>query len=96
MTWNHRVVEFGPTESSETYHEIREVFYNPDGTPWGHGSASLRTYPQEEDDGGWPWIQDMVAKAIAAPVLKESDFVAHVPVREGWPIDPESTKPEPT
>ena len=69
MSWNYRVMEF-EDEIEGTYYEIKEVYYNRDGTLMGYCDASV-------SGGSFKDIIDTltVMKADAAKgVLKPSDF----------------------
>ena len=40
MTWNYRVMEFDDINERK-YYEIKEVYYNRDGSPMGYCNASV-------------------------------------------------------
>lgn len=46
MTWNLRMLEV--PDGASSYYEIREVFYNEHGKPWGHSRATMAA---ESKDG---------------------------------------------
>lgn len=69
MSWNYRVMEF-EDEIEGKYYEIKEVYYNRDGTLMGYCDASV-------SGGSFKDVIDTltVMKADAAKgVLKPSDF----------------------
>lgn len=69
MSWNYRVMEF-EDEIEGKYYEIKEVYYNRDGTLMGYCNASI-------SGGSFKDVIDTltVMKADAAKgVLKPSDF----------------------
>lgn len=69
MSWNYRVMEF-EDEIEGKYYEIKEVYYNRDGTLMGYCDASI-------SGGSFKDVIDTltVMKADAAKgVLKPSDF----------------------
>lgn len=39
--WNYRVVRFKGENEEETYYELKEVFYNRDGTLMGYSDATV-------------------------------------------------------
>ena len=41
MSWNYRVVRFKDEENQETYYELKEVFYNRDGSLMGYSDATV-------------------------------------------------------
>jgi len=42
MSWNYRVVRFKDEENEEdTYYELKEVFYNRDGSLMGYADATV-------------------------------------------------------
>lgn len=70
MTWNYRVVEF--TKDDETWHEIREVYYNAEtGEPRSHGESCVMS---SEGNRGLIWILESMNEALTKPVLKDGDF----------------------
>lgn len=69
MSWNYRVMEFDDIDEGK-YYEIKEVYYNRDGSLMGYCDASV----------GGSSVSDIIEvlemmKADAhKSVLKESDF----------------------
>jgi hypothetical protein len=41
MSWNYRVVKFNGDEFDEPYYEIKEVYYNRDGSLMGYCDATV-------------------------------------------------------
>lgn len=78
MSWNYRVVRFEGEEGFETgeYYEIKEVFYDPLGTPVGYSNA---TCGADTYDGLFK-VMGMMQSAYAKPVLNASDFFKHKPI----------------
>jgi hypothetical protein len=69
-TWNHRVVDMTTENGGEPLFEVREVFYNDDGVPVGHGEPSVMSETME----GLAKLLDRMQEALAQPVLKPKDF----------------------
>lgn len=69
MSWNHRVVRFNDEEMGE-YYEIKEVFYDKDGSLSGYSDATILS---ESFEGLHEQI-DMFKSATAKPVINEADF----------------------
>ena len=70
MKWNHRVVDMTEANGGEPLFAIREVFYNDDGVPIGHGEPSVMSETME----GLAKLLDRMQEALAQPVLKPKDF----------------------
>jgi hypothetical protein len=72
-TWNHRVVDMTAENGGEPepLFAIREVFYNDDGVPIGHGEPSVMSDTMEGLE--WGCIGEM-RDALKHPVLKPEDF----------------------
>ena len=68
--WNHRVVDVSDG-TEEPIYEIREVFYNSKGLPFGHGEAAIVGENLEE-------MKDVLyqfAEAFNKPILNSTtDF----------------------
>jgi hypothetical protein len=41
MSWNYRVVRFKGENEEDTYYELKEVFYNRDGSLMGYADATV-------------------------------------------------------
>lgn len=68
MSWNYRVMEF--EDDGEKYYEIKEVYYNRDGTLMGYCNASV-------SGGSFKDVIDtltVMKEDAAKGVLKPSDF----------------------
>jgi len=83
FTWNYRIVEAGPQ-----YYELRTVYYNEDGIPWGSAKVELA--------GGYDDPQEMVedlrvmaADAFSMAVIKDYEIRCEL-----CPLIPEQPKPE--
>ena len=75
MNWNHRVVDMTSENAGDPLFEIREVFYNRDGVPVGHGEPSVMSETME----GLLKVLDRMKDALEQPVLKEpEDFRGEV------------------
>jgi hypothetical protein len=70
MKWNRRVVDMTAENGGEPLFAIREVFYNDDGVPIGHGEPSVMSETME----GLAKLLDRLQEALAQPVLKPEDF----------------------
>ena len=68
--WNRRVVDMTAENGGEPLFAIREVFYNDDGVPIGHGEPSVMSETME----GLAKLLDRMQEALAQPVLKPKDF----------------------
>jgi hypothetical protein len=68
--WNRRVVDMTAENGGEPLFAIREVFYNDDEVPIGHGEPSVMSDTME----GLSWVIDQMKKALDQPVLKPEDF----------------------
>ena len=69
-SWNHRVVDMTAENEGDPLFEIREVFYNRDGIPVGHGGPSVMSETME----GLREVVDRMKEALERPVLKPEDF----------------------
>jgi len=74
MSWNYRVVRFKdelPSVSEDGYwYEIREVFYNRDGSLMGHSEASVASDSVE----GIMKVLDMMRADAHKAVIDEAEF----------------------
>jgi hypothetical protein len=61
-TWNHRVVDMTAENGGEPLFAIREVFYNDDGVPIGHGEPSVVSETME----GLEWLHRRDARCTKA------------------------------
>ena len=66
--WNYRVMEFD--DAGEKYYEIKEVYYNRDGSLMGYCDASV----SGESFGDVIKVLDMMKTDAHKTVLKPSDF----------------------
>lgn len=69
MSWNYRVMEF-EDEIEGKYYEIKEVYYNRDGTLMGYCDASV----SGRSFGDIISTLDMMKTDAHKSVLKPSDF----------------------
>ncbi len=69
MKWNLRIVQ--TTDTDGTWYEIREVYYDDDGVPFGHSNATVLS--EEIEDMKW-YIEQM-KKAFSEPVLFPDSFI---------------------
>lgn len=70
MSWNYRVVRFKGELDEDTYYELKEVFYNRDGSLMGYADASVGG--QSYDD--IVRVLDMMKKDATKVVIDESEF----------------------
>jgi hypothetical protein len=61
-SWNHRVVDMTAENGGEPLFALREVFYNDDGVPIGHGEPSVMSETME----GLAKLLDRMREALAA------------------------------
>ena len=66
--WNYRVMEF--EDAGEKYYEIKEVYYNRDGSLMGYCDASV----SGNTFGDIIKVLDMIKTDVHKTVLKPSDF----------------------
>jgi len=66
--WNYRVMEFD--DAGEKYYEIKEVYYNLDGSLMGYCDANV----SGESFGDVIKVLDMMKTDAHKTVLKPSDF----------------------
>lgn len=69
-SWNHRVVDMTAENDGDPLFELREVFYDQDGVPVGHGGPSVMSETME----GLAKVLDRMKEALEQPVLKPEDF----------------------
>lgn len=69
MTWNHRVVRFNDEEMGE-YFEIKEVFYDKDGSLSGFSEATIMSDSFEGLHEQIEWFKTATSK----PIINESEF----------------------
>lgn len=72
MSWNYRVVRFKGELDEDTYYELKEVFYNRDGSLMGYADASVGG--QSYDD--IVRVLDMMKKDATKVVINEEEFFA--------------------
>jgi len=70
MHWNHRVVDMTSENEGDPLVELREVFYDRDGIPVGHGELSIMSETME----GLREVVDRMKEALDQPVLTPEDF----------------------
>ena len=68
--WNYRVIRFKGEQDEDTYYEIKEVFYNRDGSLMGYCDASV---------GGESFddiikVLDMMRENAHKSVINEEEF----------------------
>lgn len=71
MKWNLRIVQ--TTNTDGTWYEIREVYYDDSGIPFGHSNATVLS--EEIDD--MKWYIDHMKEAFTLPVLFPDSFVGN-------------------
>ena len=71
MKWNLRIVQ--TTNTDGTWYEIREVYYDDEGIPFGHSNATVLS--EEIDD--MKWYIDHMKEAFTLPVLFPDSFVGN-------------------
>ena len=69
MNWNLRVLEI--PDGASCYYEVREVFYNEHGKPWGHSRASMSAESKEALRTYLMWALESLDK----PVFQDCDLV---------------------
>ena len=70
-SWDRRVVDMTEENDGEPLFALREVFYNQDGVPIGHGEPSVMS----ETMDGLAKLLDHMREALAQPALKPQDFI---------------------
>jgi hypothetical protein len=70
MSWNYRVVRFKGEIGEDTYYEIKEVFYNRDGSLMGYADATVGG----ESFGDIIKVLDMMRKDAHKSVIDEAEF----------------------
>ena len=70
MYWNHRVVDMSAENEGNPLFGIREVYYEDNGIPTGHGEPSVMSDTME----GLKWVVDQMKEALDQPVLTPKDF----------------------
>ena len=70
MYWNHRVVDMSAENDGEPLFAIREVHYEDNGMPTGHGEPFVMSETME----GLAETLDRMKEALKEPVLKPEDF----------------------
>ena len=70
-SWDRRVVVMTAENDGEPLFALREVFYNQDGVPIGHGEPSVMS----ETMDGLAKLLDRMREALAQPALKPQDFI---------------------
>jgi hypothetical protein len=70
MSWNYRVVRFNGADNEDTYYELKEVFYNRDGTLMGYSDASV----SGESFDDIIKVLDMMKEDAHKSVINEEEF----------------------
>ncbi len=70
-TWSLRVLEV--PDGANSYYEVREVFYNRNGEPFGHTKVSLVAESKEALSKYLEWVVEATEK----PVFRETDLVPY-------------------
>ena len=74
MSWNYRVVRFKGENEEDTYYEIKEVFYNRDGSLMGYSDATV----SGESFADIIKVLDMMKEDAHKSVIDEEDFFKKV------------------
>lgn len=74
MYWNHRVVDLTAENEGDPLFAIREVHYEDNGMPTGHGEPFVMSETME----GLAETLDRMKEALMEPVLKPEDFRGEV------------------
>lgn len=67
--WNYRIVKWVDDDGEDVF-EIREVYYDEKGNPYGHCTAAVFGATMEELGDSMNYLQ----LAFVKPVLNENDF----------------------
>lgn len=70
MSWNYRVIRFKGENGEDTYYEIKEVFYNKDGSLMGYSDATV----SGESFSDVIKVLDMMREDAHKSVINEEDF----------------------
>lgn len=72
MSWNYRIIHLDLASPTETWLEIREVYYDETGkvTGWTGKAAGVVGNDTDEITG----VLDLMRGALDKPVLKESEL----------------------
>lgn len=70
MKWNHRLVDMTDENNGEQLYAIREVHYDDDGKPMGHGEPFMCGESMDEIYE----LLDRLEEAVKHPALKPEDF----------------------
>ena len=68
--WNYRVMNVDESEEEDTSLEMREVYYDKQGEPYGHCSAEVFGNDLEEMDR----VLTNMRQAFDKPILTKADF----------------------
>lgn len=68
--WNYRVVRFKGENEEDTYYELKEVFYNRDGTLMGYSDATV----SGESFADIIKVLDMMKEDAHKVVINEEEF----------------------
>jgi len=69
--WNFRLIDLSDENGGEPYIELREVFYDDEGVPIGHGSPAIGAESVESMREVMRWH----ALALDKPVMQKSEFI---------------------
>jgi len=70
MSWNYRIVDIAADDELPIY-EIREVYYNKNGNPFGHSDATI----VGESSSEMKEVMELMELAFKKPILMASvDF----------------------
>lgn len=69
MSWNYRVVRFN-FDNGDTQYELKEVFYNRDGSLMGYTDATVSGESYDE----LIQVLDRMKKGATKVVINESEF----------------------
>jgi hypothetical protein len=69
--WNFRLVDLSDENGDEPYIELREVFYDDEGVPIGHGSPAIGSESVESMREVMRWH----TLALDKPVMQKSEFI---------------------
>lgn len=70
MSWNYRVVRFKGDDDESSYYELKEVFYNCDGSLMGYSDATV----SGESFTDIIKVLDMMKEDAHRSVIEEEEF----------------------
>jgi hypothetical protein len=80
MSWNYRIIELDQSSRGERWLEIREVFYNEDGTVRDYSTTEAGVVGHDPDE--LRSVHAMLAEAFDNPILLESQLPQGEPGRD--------------